>query len=462
MKVSRTETVSYRVDSLPDRSNNSTLTDHTASSSQTATASSPKSSNLPAPCDPLTPTLIERFTSDLAFPLTNLPGFRDYRNSRAHKLHGLQKTAKSRRKSGDANASRSSSAYEDGPAWTLELGDEDAFSVREKLGEGGYGAVFRVAELQGAETTIEDEEEEQIQTALKVESPGNIWEFYILSLLHQRLDERTRRSFVRARRLYAYDDESHLLLDYCDQGSLLDAVNHASEAGVGPAGASGQGFEEVLAVFFTIELTRILEGLHEAGFLHGDFKIDNCLLRLEDPPGGAVRGWGSSYARDGSAGWASKGIKMIDFGRTINLNAFPHGQTFNPKWTTDKHDCAEVKAGKPWTYQPDYYGLACIAHVLLFGKYLETSASVGEDGEDRCIVKEPLKRYHQAALWTPFFDLLLNPIKIRSDGSLPLTRELAAIRGEMESWLELNAEKAGKNLKSLLKKLEIHALAGRR
>lgn len=407
--------------------------------------------------------MVERFISSSTAPLCSLPGFRDHRSSRARKLDSLQKTAKARRKSGGANTSRSSSAHEDGqPAWTLELGDGDAYSVREKLGEGGYGAVFRVAELsEDPEATVDDEEDGeggQVQTALKVESPANIWEFYILSTVRSRLDERTRRSIVRPQRLYAYADESHMLLEYCDQGSLLDAVNHASEAGAGPPGAPGQGFEEVLAVFFTIELARTLESLHDADFLHGDFKIDNCLLRLEDPPGGAVRGWSGAYKRDGSGGWASKGVKMIDFGRTIDLRTFERGQEFSPRWTTDKHDCAEVKAGKPWTYQPDYYGLACIAHVLLFGKYLETV----ETADGTTAIREPLKRYHQAALWTPFFDLLLNPTKVRQDGSLPLTSELAAIREKMEDWLEQNSDRAGKSLKGLLKKLEIHALSAKR
>lgn len=410
-----------------------------------------------APCDPLTGWLIERFTTETTQPLTDLPGFYDYRTTRARKLDSLQKTARGRRRSGGAYSSRSSSAHEDGPAWTLEIGS-DAFSVREKLGEGGYGAVFRVAELaEDADATIENEGEER-QTALKVEAPANIWEFYALHLLHARLDERTRRSLVRAHRLYAYSDESHLLLEYCDQGSLLGAVNHASEAGAGPAGTPGQGFEEILAVFFTVELLRTLESLHTAGFLHGDFKIDNCLLRLEDPPGGPAKGWSGAYRRDGSGGWSSKGIKMIDFGRTVDLSKFGHGQTFNPRWTTDKHDCAEVKAGQPWTYQPDYYGLACIAHVMLFGKYLETiSAAHG-----RSAVKEPLKRYHQAGLWNPFFETLLNPTKVRHDASLPLTHELQQIRASMEDWLETNAEKSGKSLKGLLKKLEIYALSARR
>lgn len=337
----------------------------------------------------------------------------------------------------------------------------DVFSVREKLGEGGYGAVFRVAELlEDMET--EDEDEAVSQLALKVESPTNVWEYFILDRLHARLPSRTRQSIVKAHRLYAYKDESHLLIDYCDQGTLLDAVNHAQEAGVGPSGTSAKGFEEVVAIFFTIELIRILEDFHASGFLHGDFKVDNCLLRLEEVPGGA-RAWGSSYKRDGAGGWGSKGLKIIDFGRTTDLSVFPPGQRFSTNWKTDNHDCAEMREGTPWTYQPDYYGLACIAHVLIFGKYLETVETVDENtGKRKHVMKESLKRYHQIPLWTKLFDLLLNPCEVRQDGSLPITHELAAVRYEMEDWLEANSDKSGKSLKGLLKKLEIQALSRQR
>jgi len=331
--------------------------------------------------------------------------------------------------------------------------------VREKLGEGGYGAVFRVAEL--SDTVEEDEDDSAHQVALKVERPANVWEFYALNLLHARLSERTRQSVVRPHRLYAFKDESHLLLDYCDQGTLLDAVNHAQEAGIGPSASAATGLEEVVAIFFTIELTRILESFHAASFLHGDFKIDNCLVRLDEVPGG-LKGWSSAYKRDGSGGWASKGVRVIDFGRTVDLQAFPPGQTFRTDWTTDKHDCWEMENGEPWSYQPDYYGLACIAHVLLFGKYLETVSSVeAASGRMRHSVKEPLRRYHQTGLWTRFFDLLLNPCLVREDGSLPITEELAGIKADMETWLEANSDKGGKSLRNLLKKLEIRALSAR-
>ena len=57
-----------------------------------------------------------------------------------------------------------------------------------------------------------------------------------------------------------------------------------------PAGVSQHGacLDELLVMFFTIEFLRLLEGLHSAGLIHGDLKIDNCLVRLEDVPGGTA------------------------------------------------------------------------------------------------------------------------------------------------------------------------------
>ena len=152
---------------------------------------------------------------------------------------------------------------------------------------------------------------------------------------------------------------------------------------------------------------------------------------------------------------------MIDFGRTVDLDNFEAAQTFITDVKTDKHDCAEVREGRPWVYQPDYFGLACIAHVLLFGKYLETQSSKdSQTGQFRYSIKEPLKRYHQANLWNRFFDLLLNPTSFtNSDPAKPITHLLKESRHDMERWLESNSDKNGKSLKGLLKKLEIWALS---
>ena len=37
--------------------------------------------------------------------------------------------------------------------------------------------------------------------------------------------------------------------------------------------------EEVICIYYTIEMLNMLETVHGAGILHGDFKPDNLLIR---------------------------------------------------------------------------------------------------------------------------------------------------------------------------------------
>jgi checkpoint serine/threonine-protein kinase len=218
-------------------------------------------------------------------------------------------------------------------------------------------------------------------------------------------------------------------MQICPQGTLLDIVNRAGTAGVSQQGAC---LDELLVMFFTIEIMRFLEGMHSAGFIHGDLKIDNCLLRLEDVPGGASS-LSSIYQPSGEGGWKYKGVKVIDFGRTLDTSLFPHNQQFVSDWPTDARDCFELRENRPWTYQTDYFGLAGIIYCMLFGKYIETSSITPQSPYK---ITTPFKRYWQNDLWMRLFDLLLNPCLVHPDGKLPLCEELSDIRHEMGGWLQ--------------------------
>lgn len=392
------------------------------------------------PVCPFEAEIIECLIEGLEPALVDYPTYRDHSTSRAAKMESLQKRAKARARRSTGSQSR---ATTDDQSWEIELG-RDAFFVREKLGEGAFGAVFRVAEVPDADVTVdEDDADGEGSKALKVESPPNPWEYVILTQLHARLPARIRQSVVAPHRFYAYEDESFLLMDYCDQGTLLHAVNKASTAGVSPAVAGANpGFDEHLAMFFTIELMRLVESLHAFGFIHGDLKIDNCLLRLQDVPGGA-KAWDSAYDKDGERGWAYKGLKLIDYGRAIDVSVFPEGQRFLADWETDKFDCVEMRHGRPWTFQPDYHGIASIAYCMLFGSFMADS-----DAQ-----KPPFRRYHQQELWTRLFDALLKPAEV------PNTTELANVREGLEDWLTANCERGGKSLKGMLRKLELSSMA---
>ena len=41
----------------------------------------------------------------------------------------------------------------------------------------------------------------------------------------------------------------------------------------------GQWMDEVLCIYYSIEMLRMLETLHNVGIIHGDFKPDNMLVR---------------------------------------------------------------------------------------------------------------------------------------------------------------------------------------
>jgi checkpoint serine/threonine-protein kinase len=341
--------------------------------------------------------------------------------------------------------------------------------MMQKLGEGGFGAVFQAQDLSSKKESADDEDEDEDDdddadesdppmVAIKVVKPRNIWEYHILRRLRSSIQPLLRRSVVSPHALYAFRDESFLVLDLCTQGTLLDVVNNASSAGVSQQGAC---LDELLVVFFTIELLRLLEGIHAAGFIHGDLKIDNCLLRLEDVPGGASA-WSGLYQTSGDGGWSSKGLKVIDFGRTIDTRLFPSGQQFIAEWTVDERDCFEMREDRPWTFQPDYFGLAGIIYCMLFGKYIQNSSittSASETGQ-KYRIATPFKRYWQGDLWTRLFDLLLNPCHVRPNARLPLCEEMGALRKEMETWLQNNCNRSSNTLKGLLKKIEVSVWRG--
>ena len=116
----------------------------------------------------------------------------------------------------------------------------------------------------------------------------------------------------------------------------------------------------------------------------------------------------------------------------------------------------QLRENRPWTYEVDYFGLAGIIHCMLFGKYFDSKSVVPVSDEEptRYKIAAQLKRYWQVDLWTRVFDVLLNPLLVRDDSSLPLAPELGALREEMEAWLESNCNRGTNTLRGLLKKVE--------
>ena len=408
---------------------------------------------LPEVVDPYTNQTLSEILARLDVP----PTHRDLRPANANRLDKLQKCFKSRgQTSGNTSKGSHKSTASSDEVFDLNL-DGDHYDISSKLGEGGFGAVFLATDVVAFQR-LEDEGQDAetlSKVAIKVVKPAMVWESYALDLIRESVDPFLLPSIIKPHTLYIYGDESYLVLDYSHHGTLLEAVNRAGDVGIGH-GLGGlpttiPGIDETLTMFFTVELLRTVEGLHRAGFIHGDLKIDNCMVRLDpSPPSGLEH----QYDPSGAGGWSTKGIRLIDFGRTIDTKLFPLGQQFTTDWKVDKRDCLEMRQKLPWTYETDYYGLVGIVYCLLYGKYMEMPV-LKEDSDGRVIQKLPatLRRYWRVDIWEPFFDMLLNPHQFGTE--LPIVDELSSMRRRMEAWLVDNSAKTTRksSLALLIKRL---------
>jgi checkpoint serine/threonine-protein kinase len=410
-------------------------------------------------CNPIDAGLRKTVLDSLKPPLSLYDGFYQH-TSRSNRGGEIRKFCKA---IGKRDADKATLSLPGPPTLEFITGDGgSSFTVKRELGKGAYAPVFLVEN-----NLVADAEDEEIKKddqslrgrhvyeALKMEHPPSPWEFYVMRQIMIRLsNQRPLESVAHAHEMHLFTDEGFLILDYKDQGTVLDLVNTARSEPTAPAGTA---MDELLAMFLTVELLRTVEAFHDVGIIHGDLKPDNCLVRFE-PVSDAE--WDSKYRPDGSGGWAKKGVSFIDFGRGIDMTVFSPSVQFVADWKTDQQDCAEMREMRPWTYQVDYHGLAAIIYTMLFGKFIETVAEkspfIGGSTKHYKIAT-PLKRYWQQDIWAEIFNILLNPLQhteAEELKSMPITTCLANCRARMEQHLVTHCDK-GVGLKNMIRKMEV-------
>jgi len=428
-------------------------------------------------CNPVDEYIRSEILANIQPPLSSHASFYDHRGEKYEKGGEIRKYAKAVAK-GRASM---------GPPVLVQFPEPavSQYSIKKELGAGAFAPVYLVENSNPHATTDGEDEDAPVVMgkgafaaahgrraaleALKMETPPSAWEFYMMRLAHARLgpQHRAAASISPALECHIYQEETFLFLPYYPHGTLLDVVNRFRAE---PSGA----MDEPLAMFYAIELLRTVEALHAKHLLHGDLKADNCLVRLDplslwcsgsssSSDGGQLA---SQWRADGAGGWAARGLVLIDLGRAIDMRAFAPDVRFVADWKTSAQDCAEMREGRPWTWQIDYHGLAGVLHTLLFGRYLETARCENSGGLTRRYrLRESLKRYWQTDIWAAAFDMLLNPVAAaetsEDGGRMPLLQGMRAVRERMEAWLEANCER-GVGLKSLMGKVEGWATKGRR
>ncbi|KAI6824000.1 hypothetical protein KC340_g6262 [Hortaea werneckii] len=417
-------------------------------------------------CNPMDHYLRQSILSHIKPSLTSYDGYFEHLETSSGRTAEIRKYIKTLQKASrnSVNAEKTASTLSLPPMLSFK-GAEGTYTIKRELGAGTFAPVYLIEN--SAAVAIEEPNDEnrppsrvgkqahrkQLE-AIKMEGPPSTWEFYILQQSHRRLGvSRAAESIVRAHEMHLFQDECFLVEEYRDQGTLLDLVNIARLDS-----SSGGGMDEVLAMWFTVELLRTVEAMHSKQLIHGDLKGDNVLVRFDDP--GQETDWSPTYFPSGAHGWASKGVCLIDFGRGIDMKQFVPNVAFIADWKTTEADCAEMRELRPWTYQIDYHGLAGIVHSLLFGKYMETvvdkGAALGQGATKTYRIRENLKRYWQTEIWGELFSLLLNPLQhlqAEEAKKMPVLKGMRGCRERMEGWLEENCER-GVGLKGMIGRME--------
>lgn len=371
--------------------------------------------------DPLQDKLREQLLSNISPSIETYPG---YNNTKTQFIEAIKRFR-------NLTDNKTKSVAKGGLGSIVNFCGDEIYSLKCELGQGGYGYVYLI------------ENELGYLKALKAETNPSSWEFYILNQIHNRLkdDDKIRSRIIKPESIFLYKDECFLILNYLNQGNILDIVNYYRN--------KGEPVDEVLCVFITIELLKIVEKLHTIGIIHGDLKADNCMINFKNTNQLINNDNGNDNNHDNDNNWEHEKIILIDFGRSIDLTLFPEGTEFKSNFKADQQDCPQMNNDESWSYEADYYGIAAIIHTLLFQEYIKVTQV--PNGKYKFV--KPLKRYWQTELWGPLLEVLMNPYYNHPYTQIkyPLIDEMKYQRYKLETWLRSHDYK----LMQMLRDIEI-------
>ncbi|XP_062189776.1 mitotic checkpoint serine/threonine-protein kinase BUB1-like isoform X2 [Phragmites australis] len=302
----------------------------------------------------------------------------------------------------------------------IELGGRK-YLIKGSPGTGAFAKVYKA--------TVDGNTEELV--ALKIQKPSFPWEFYMYRLLDMRISNIERPSFGYTHEVHVFSDISVLICDYLPYGTLLDAINYHF--------LLSRNMDEILCMYYTIEMLNMLETLHSVGIIHGDFKPDNILVCYP-------REITEDTFRSETRAEQNQGLCLVDWGRGIDLNLFPTGTEFHGDCGTSGFSCVEMQEERTWTYQADTYGLCAIAHMMLHGTPMSVEKAPRAGGGYEYQPKLPFKRYWNVELWKDLFSTLLNAPSNGSD-----VAALRSLRASFREYMCSNRQHIGKLNQQLAK-----------
>ncbi|KAM6180827.1 mitotic checkpoint serine/threonine-protein kinase BUB1 beta isoform 1-T1 [Erethizon dorsatum] len=259
----------------------------------------------------------------------------------------------------------------------IELGNEDYCIKQEYLTCEEY-KLFWVAPRNSSELTI-----------IKVSSQPVPWDFYINLKLKERLNEECDK-FCSC---YQYQDGYIVWYQYINCCTLQDLLQHT------------EFITQEIIVLIIHNLLTIVEKLHKAEIVHGDLSPRSLILRnrIHDP-----------YECNKN----SQALKIMDFSYSVDLRMQLDIFTLSGFRTVQILEGQKILANCSSPYQVDLFGIADIAHLLLFNEHLQVfwDGSLWKLSHNTSELKD-------GEMWNTFFVRILNA---SDESTVSVLRELAA------------------------------------
>uniref|UniRef100_A0A2K5QPB8 Mitotic checkpoint serine/threonine-protein kinase BUB1 beta n=1 Tax=Cebus imitator TaxID=2715852 RepID=A0A2K5QPB8_CEBIM len=276
----------------------------------------------------------------------------------------------------------------------IELGNEDYCIKREYLICEDY-KLFCVAPRNSAELTI-----------IKVSFQPVPWDFYINHKLKERLNEACDHLCS----CYQYQDGCIVWHQYINCFTLQELLQHS------------EYITHEITVLIIYNLLTIVEKLHKAEIVHGDLSPRSLILRnrIHDP---------YDCNRNNQA------LKIVDFSYSVDLRLQLDVFTLGGFRTVQILEGQKILANCSSPYQVDLFGIADLAHLLLFKEHLQ----VFWDGSFWKL-SQNISELKDGELWNKFFVRILN---VNDEATVSVLRELAAeMNGVFDTTFQSHLNKA--------------------
>uniref|UniRef100_H0WYI1 Mitotic checkpoint serine/threonine-protein kinase BUB1 beta n=1 Tax=Otolemur garnettii TaxID=30611 RepID=H0WYI1_OTOGA len=249
-----------------------------------------------------------------------------------------------------------------------------------------------------------------IYNVLQVSSQPVPWDLYITLKLKERLNE----EFDHLCSCYQYQDGCIVLHQYINCFTLQDLLQHS------------EFITHEITMLIIYNLLTIVEKLHKAEIVHGDLSPRSLILRnrfghrIHDP---------YDYDKNNQA------LKIVDFSYSVDLGVQLDVFTLSGFRTVQLLEGQKILANCSSPYQVDLFGIADLAHLLLFKEHLQ----VFWDGS-LWKLSQNISEVKDGELWNKFFVRILNA---NDESTVFVLRELAAeMNGVFDTTFQSHLNKA--------------------